>query len=374
MVALGSGVGAARYARILTQAGFEVTLLAGGQRRMRLFRSVSRVVASSNGYSAPATAESVLALLDREPFQTTVIFDESVLRSLIDLATEGRPMPAGLLPVPADRAHLAAVRGKTGFAAAALAAGLPLPDSRICPDAASARRALAELGSPSILKGDAGSGGQTVRAVHGPGDIEPALEQMRAAFPVVVQRFVRGREGSSALLLADGELQAWTTSYDFQGFPGPHSSRSSRRYQDVPSVRPVLEGIGRLTRFTGLCGVDWIEEEGTRRIFAIEFNPRPVRSMIFNRCPGVDFGRGLLALASGERLLQEPRFDRPFSVRLFPEHVRYCVRQRDLAGLLSWLPGVSRNDFPWDDPALGVATIKSAIGDVLDEAGIRRRR
>jgi acetyl-CoA carboxylase biotin carboxylase subunit len=204
------------------------------------------------------------------------------------------------------------VRAKEAMAAA----GLPLvPGSDGPADLTEARRLVAELGLPLLLKAAAGGGGRGMRLVTDEDELDAAFQtaaaEAQAAFSdgsLYVEKALVGARHIEIQVLGDGEGGVLTL--------GERDCSIQRRHQKLveegpsPAVsaelRADMEEAARRAcealRYTGAGTLEFLlDDEGS--FYFIEMNTRlQVEHPVTEQVTGIDLARAQLAIAADEGL------------------------------------------------------------------------
>jgi glutathione synthase/RimK-type ligase-like ATP-grasp enzyme len=327
----------ARLPRVLKRAGATVHALSAPARALLCTRYVDV------RHQAPAPVDDFVGALrdhlERHRYDWVIVADDPLLTAL----TERRDLPwlRGILPVDGEWA--AVLASKAELCLRGTAAGLPIPDTRVCHSPEEVRRAAVELGPPFMLKESAGFGGLGVRCVRALDELEPELAELDG-WPLVLQRFIDGPIGNTVVLYRRGTPLAWMSAYKVRTCPGPFGPSSARRFMTHADVKPLVERIGALTGFHGFCAFDWVHAGD--RLHLIELNARPVPTIHMSAHAGIDFSRAVRDLLHGGGAVQEPSEppgDAPI-VPMFPEDL--------IRGALEGELSLPLADVPWSDPSL----------------------
>jgi hypothetical protein len=327
----------ARLPRVLKRAGMEVHAFTAVDRALARTRFVDVV------HPAPEPLgefiEALRTHLAGRRYDWVLICDDPLLAALAERRHE--PWLDGVLPITGPWS--AALASKADFCRLGIAAGLPIPATRICVCADDVRRAAGEIGLPLMLKESSGFAGLGVRLVETPEQIAAAWASL-AGTPIVAQRFLAGPIGNSVALFHRGRLMCWMSAYKVRTWPGPFGPSSARRFMSHPDVRPLLEQLGDLTGYHGFCALDWVHAED--RLQLIELNARPVPTIHMGPLGGVDFSSAVRHFLHGEIHVQEPPEtpgDAPIHP-MFPEDVLRASAEGAVAFAV--------RDMPWTDPPL----------------------
>jgi predicted ATP-grasp superfamily ATP-dependent carboligase len=221
---------------------------------------------------------------------------------------------------------------KTKFVLGCQREDIPLPRSFVCTTEEQITHAVSEVGFPLILKRDQGHSGEGVRIVNSAHE----LDGMRLPPPVLVQQFIKGQICSAAALYRKGVLLGFYSYFRSRTW-GPLGSSTAIKFHVFPGLAEVISRLGRISQFDGLCGIDFMLEESTSRIYILEQNFRPTLTMLLGPKVGVD----LVALlrnwngSSGIPVLQRPVAET--DVPLFPADIVRAISHHDLPILLRWL-------------------------------------
>ena len=351
LVAASDSMCCARTPSLLARAGWRVTVMAPPTSLALASRFVAHRV------PVPAGGDSVLRRLralhkgGTTPFNWIVLGDEDIVAAVAARLDE--PWAAACFPVPAGTDAAQIISHKTSFIEACRRAGIPVPLSRVCERADEALPAAGGIGFPLLLKADFGASGTTVWRVNSRSELIAHLPSA-AGRPFTLQTLLAGEAGVTEMLCDRGRPLAIVSSLMRGIDPVPFGPASSRLYRRTEQAEKIAVRLAALTGFHGFCGFDWIQSEGADGpVRAIEFHARPTLGFHMAHHGGVDFtlaARRLLEGHDDAPLLQPP--DRQASCLLFPKDFTRTLRQRDVRGLLRWIPGLAFNDLPWNDPSL----------------------
>jgi predicted ATP-grasp superfamily ATP-dependent carboligase len=336
----------ARLPRVLSRAGFWVSVLSARDHYLARTRYVDQVIgapADVDGY-----VDALRAHLAEVSYRRVFITDDPLLAALA--ARRDEPWLEGVLPMTG--AWASALASKAHFTELAAGAGLPVADSHVCASLEGARRAAHDLGWPVMLKQSSGYAGLGVRLAHSDEELSAAWPEL-AGDLVVVQRFIEGPIGNSVVLFHRGAPICWMSAFKVRTWPGPFGPSSARRFMTHPEVEPLLRKVGTLTQYHGFAAVDWVLD-GDGHLRVIELNARPVPTIHMGPLAGVDFARALRESLAGTPTVHappDPPADAPV-YPMFPEDV-YRAAAEDNLSIASWLPVPGRfTDLPWQDPPL----------------------
>ena len=230
-------------------------------------------------------------------------------------------------------------------------------------------------GLPLVLKADGTFGGTGVAIVREPGELEPAyhavsarpgplrilkrmlvnqdhslLDQLRdrRSGGLIAQQYIRGRPANRAVACWRGAVLAGTSVEALDTLSATGAAILVRAI-DRPEMDQAAERLVRRLGLSGLCGFDFMLEEGSGKAYLIEVNPRATPVTALALAPGRD-----LVAALSRQLLGRPVADRPDlgqheRIAMFPGT---WLKNPDDPVLLS-----AHHDVPWDEPALVQACI-----------------
>lgn len=367
----GDWAGLLRLPLLLSQAGAELHLLTRENALVRRSWHVTQAYACEDRPEALAAAlKKHLAV--HGPYDWVVVGDEPTLNAIAAAAEQdGGAWVDEWFPIP-DRATggLERICSKKAFAELAPQFDIPVPRSITCDDALQARAAAAEIGYPLMLKTALGCAGNGVARAENDQQLREGLERFRSRFPLVVQQFVTGRLGSTQMFFNRGTPMCWVPLYKAQCFPeplGPSCVREMLDQDAIDAMAPIVAAVGRMTRFHGLCGMDWIETSPGQFVI-LEFNPRPTPAMHLSTIAGVDCAAAIRAMLTHQPFTPvhptAPKSNRN-KIYMFPQHLTRCLRNREIGQLVYWLPFAGPKDIPWREPLLlasGVSSLTRLAG------------
>lgn len=289
---------------------------------------------------------------DAPHFDWIIAADDSVLYELSLRAAQ--PWAAACLPVPPHPENLAFLLDKHAFPSMVMRHGLPSPRSFAVKDLDGALAAASSVGYPLIAKAMRGTAGGHIRFIRS--DAELKADVARRNRPFVVQEFVDGQLCGVTVLYCQGELRFWAVFERVKNHPHPFGPSAMIHFIDRPSMAPLLQRLGQVTGFHGLCGFDFILRQRSGDVALLEQHGRPTPQV------GLYLGgrHGALEMAIHRMLSGEVvGADVPTAakkhghVAMFPQDIYRSVRERDYFNLVRWLVTPARwRDIPWREPAL----------------------
>lgn len=299
-------------------------------------------------------------------YQWIIIGDESILNAI---STQYRgEWLSNWFPVSWNSQAIDLINSKFNFLLAASDAGLPVPPLQICHSFSATRQMAESFGNPVVLKLPVGAAGSGVRIVQSQMELLPTYMEFAAGQPVAVQKFVHGAVGLTEVLFDQGNPICWASSYKIQCWPNAFSASCVREVMDHDEIKPLINGIGALTGFHGLGGVDWVQDPVSGSLSLIEFNARPTPGYHLRKVTGVNFSQAINSMLSGH---PEVQFSRQESlgakVFMFPQSFYWAISERTPWPLIYGL-----RDAPWNDPLLLIALLRRLVSHYLP-IGIREK-
>lgn len=345
-------LGLARLPSVFAKGGIAVTVACGAGLAITKSRFVANHVRT--GRAPQQVREGLEEHISRFPdlYDRVVIADEPVIRAF--LGSPATPALSALAPLLADPEHLTWSLSKVSFTAGAEKAGIPIPAFRVL----DGREDLSESSwatLPFVAKGEESMSGSGVRLIHTRAEVEDARISMSSG-PIIVQDYVRGQVGATAVLFGKGKPLCWFSYFLRDNWPNPLASASTLELCWHPQVEPVVNQLGALTGFDGLCGIDWILDPRTNNLLVLEMNMRPTPGIYLAHHAGVSFSSALADWMQHGELIQKPMEKPQHSCRLFPQHLHWAIDRRDPLGFLRTFEGA-----PWQDPQLLLAQTRRVL-------------
>jgi predicted ATP-grasp superfamily ATP-dependent carboligase len=348
----GSWAGLLRLPAMLNRAGAITVMYGPVDSRLRRSRYIRET------YTAPAEMPAFIAglreHLAHHQYSWVVLGDDPTLVAIAQTAIkDGDNWLEGWFPV--DHEALEMIVSKTLFAEACPKYDVPLPRSIVCNTLEEVEAAAKDIGYPVMLKTAIGQAGNGVVKVEKAEELAAAFEPLKHRMPMVVQEFVVGQLGSTQMMFDQGVPICWVPAYKAMVYPepfGPSCVRELLDQQGIDAMQPIVERIGAMTGFHGMCGIDWIRRaDGSFAI--LEFNPRPTSTIHLGRRLGADCAIALKAMLAGRFEPQVPK-ECPRNQRkiyMFPQFWRRTTRLRKWRDLRFYVPFWANHDIPWEEPA-----------------------
>jgi len=221
-----------------------VEVVVGSERRQAMSRALGDRAVVLDLRRPERAAEQIAALHERAPLDAIVAADDEGVRAAA-LASERLGLPGN----PPEAA--AAARDKLAMRKALRAAGVPQPEFHAAGPDDDVGALAAELGPPCVIKPLGLSASRGVIRADDPAAARAAAERTRAigeeagqdaAQPLLVERFVPGREVAVEGLMRDGRLEVLAVFDKPDPLDGPYFEET---IYVTPSRLPVatLEGV-----------------------------------------------------------------------------------------------------------------------------------
>jgi glutathione synthase/RimK-type ligase-like ATP-grasp enzyme len=298
-------------------------------------------------------------------FDLVLVCDEPLLSAILHCGLADR-LSSRIPFIPAS-AQLAVYLDNVQFLIDAREAGAAIPEFEVCRTRREARAVASRLSYPVILKRSvsmAGSGVQLVRSERELDDQVPGSGEQSA---FLVQRYVEGRVGGTTMLLDHGAPVRWFSFYKLFNWPTPFSPSGGGEMMSDSQVERLVELIAPLHGFHGPCSIDWIHENGTGRIFLLEFNPRVTPNAYRGAHVGADFATAFRAMADGSAPVPMRGGNPGRTFEMFPEAAFRAFEDANPLLLRRCL-----TDAPYSDPRLLLALTRRLMSHYVP-LGWKRR-
>jgi len=274
------------------------------------------------------------------------------------------PEAARFLPFLPGSEIAATVGSKKAFYEWCLKNGLAVPETHYRHSFEEAVLLAQKLPGAWLVKGDTGSGGQTVVPVSP--SLDPKAVPLQKSRVWLVQKD-EGRSVGSGIFLADhGRLVAWIGIKKIvclkQGF-GPTVLGGGDMSEDVGGL---CERVAMASGITGLTGFDFVRNPGRGPLLIDSHLGRMSPMQHFDRLYGVDFGTGLRTCLEGRETKCAEPVQGPLFVK-FPEVLQLAM-QGGLGHLLKNLDAAAK--MPLSPPREPLIGFRSACGTVFSQARV----
>ena len=354
-------ISTSRMPGALHHAGFDVTVLAPRDALVTKSRYARRVGHFPNDCTYALWVSTFAAAVRVQAPAMIVPGDDRSAGLLHKVITDP---PPGLIPALHARLveliqrslgnprYYQVASNKFMLAETATAAGVDVPEQRVVSGAPAAIEAARQLGYPAVLKREQGSGADTIRVVADDSAVAGFVAEA-SSWPVLVQKFIKGRPAAFGAVALSGEMLAGVTAIRMQTEPPETGPATVYRLADRHDVATAAAKIIEVLGLSGFASFDFLLEDDTGVPYLLECNPRISVSSYIGTHFGADLSRELYRALAGAR--EEGRHQPPAQIReqivaLFPQE---WMRQPDSVALRSCVI-----DAPWDDPELFAATVK----------------
>ncbi len=267
-----------------------------------------------------------------------------------------------------EKESFATIASRVAFLQVARDQGIRVSEFASIRDLAGLKGWTQRVGFPCVLKADGTSGGDGVRivksstearrafrALHAPPLLARAAKRalldrdatlvwpaiLRRNHPVMAQAFVAGSEATSLMACWKGEVLA-ALHFEVINKQDAGGPSTVLRLIENPEMKEAGEKIARKLKLSGLHGLDFILESGTRNAYLLELNPRATQVGHLTLGPGRDLPAALFAAVTGGVVRPAPKLTEKETIALFPQE---WTRDPESPLLQS-----SYHDVPWDEP------------------------
>jgi hypothetical protein len=346
---------------MLGRAGFPVDAVLTPKHSLRRVLGISRTFLASPDEWASAVEKRLLS----GEYSLFLNVDEQGLKALYDYSWH--PDAVRFLPLDPASETAATVGSKREFYDWCLRNRLPAPETHFCESFPEAWAMRQRLPGPWFLKGDAGSGGQSVH--RGGRGSEPSGEIPPGTW--LVQRDEGTNVGSGIFLADHGRLVSWMGIRKVvclnQGL-GPTVLGRGDPGEDVGEL---CRRVAMASGVTGLTGFDFVRTPDRGLLLIDSHLGRMSPMQHFDRLYRVDFAAGLRACLL-DKTPGEPAPPHPGPAFIkFPE-VLQLIMQGGLGNLLKEVDLQAKIPLaPPGDPLTG---IRSACSTVVSQARVNAGR
>lgn len=276
--------------RGLASAGFEVTAVGDSWLAPGLWSRAAgaRRVAPDVGTNLEGYLARLESLVRDGGYEVLLAGTDASLLAIS--AHRDRLTPHVRLGLPAHEI-VAGALDKRVLARSAAAAGLAVPEERVCEASAEALAAAQELGYPVAVKPAETAierdGAVTRRASRLARDVTQLERVAQGLGTCIVQRWLMGPVVSvGGVATADGVAASVVSRYERMWPATGGNVAFSETIDPPPGLIPRVEALVRGLDWTGMFELELIES-ATHGFAAIDFNPRPYGSMSLANAAGV---------------------------------------------------------------------------------------
>lgn len=358
-------LGAARMARVLARAGFEVALVTPRDSLEAKSRYVSRIGFISPTATAMDWLLALIQFVNTVSPQLLVPCDEMVLRLLftlifnppqgLDAALKARLGTLITHSLGDPRFYVTSV-DKTLLPPAAEALGVRVPPYAVATDEREAMAHADRLGYPVVLKRRFGFAGHGVEIVATPDELSKGAQRLSRQDQLdlgefrppqlLVQKFITGRYHSQAFVALQGVPLTCFAWERFAATSPVKGQTTLLRFVRSPETREFSTTLCREFAISGFFNVQFVVDERNEQAHLLEINRRVVTHTHMGERVGRDLGRALFAALEGEPRgagsLEDE--DSGGTVAIFPREWLRDPKSPHLAEFPV--------DVPWDEPEL----------------------
>ena len=364
--------GLSRLPALLHEVGCEISVLGVQGNFPASSRYVKQLYISPNDVDAVVADLNVHLQNQAEKYDWIVIGDDPLLYALEKRRKE--PWVQQHFPTVAGDAGIDFITSKAVFIEACRAKNMSVPDYDLCEDQTQLQAAGRRLGFPLVIKEAQGFAGLAVRVV----DSHDALKSIQVNQQVIAQKFIDGRLVSAAAIYQAGKPIAWFSYYRSRTW-GSFGPSAAIELKIFPELQGILQQLGELSGFHGLCGIDFIEKHDTGELVLLEQNFRPTLTMNLGKRAGVDFVAAVRNLLNSEPVNNNVAFrqkDRPKKIiPLFPQDVFRAIDAHDFGNLLKWLfYPVWWLEMRWQEPVILLMNLRHILQKLRGRKKVNQRK
>lgn len=343
---------------LLNRTGFAVDAVLTPCHPLRHVHGIERIFSASPAEWASVVERQLLT----GQYALLLNVDEPGLIALCRYSWH--PGAVKFLPFPPGSDIAATVGSKKAFHEWCLKGGLAVPETHFCPSIEEACDLALGLSGAWLVKGDSGSGGQTVMRFSP--DLNPGAAPVQQSRSWLVQKDEGSDVGSGIFLADHGRLVTWMGIKKIVCLKNGFGPTVLGRGDMSGDIGELCKRVAMASGITGLTGFDFVRSPDRGPLLIDSHLGRMSPMQHFDRLYGVDFGAGLRAcLEGGKPSFQEP-VQGPMLLK-FPEILQLAM-QGGLGGLLNNLDlPVKMPLAPPGDPVMG---LRSARDIVLSQARV----
>jgi hypothetical protein len=357
----------------LAKAGLEVDLLACRGNPLLASRSVKR--RWQVGRDGATFATRIRERLSTGEYVALQLVDEPALLAALTDAPE--TLPASYLPFT-DPQLRSSVGRKANFYAWCDKHAVPTPSTAIVQRWEEVESAAAAFGYPYLVKGDTGSGGQTVRLIRSQADLDAARPALSRHGPWLVQERIPGPAFAVQFAAHHGRLLGWFAIIKRVVLGGGRGPTLVGEICSPDGVEDICSRLCVLGGLNGLHGFDFMLSPEGRPLIIDPHLGRCTTMNHFGTLCGVDLGAAWRdALVGYRRPVARPDSTGDVFVK-FPELIEYIFErglQRTFADLRPWRSRLTVGwGVPSEFPAIALGSADIFVGSVRVAVGAVRRR
>jgi len=372
IVAFAHWEGLSRLPALLHKVGCEVNVLGVPGNFPAYSRYVKQLYISPNDVDAVVADLNVHLQNQLVPYDWIVIGDDPLLYALEQRRKE--PWVVQNFPTIAGDAGIDFITSKAVFIQDCQGKSILVPDFDLCSNQVQLQAAGQRLGYPLVIKEAQGFAGFAVRVIEN----AEALATIAPKEQVIAQQFIEGRLVSVAAIYRSGKPIAWFSYYRSRTW-GTLGPSAAIEFKIFPTLENILQKLGDLSGFHGLCGIDFIEQDGTGDLVLLEQNFRPTLTMDLGKRVGVDFVAAIRVLlemknVDVDSVLTQKEVAKKI-IPLFPQDVFRAIDARDYRGLLKWLLyPLWWREMHWNEPFILVLNLRHILQKLRGRKKLTTRR
>ncbi len=289
--------------RRLAELGYEVTAADGHRLAFSMYsKHVSRRVRLPNMRKSPvAYAEALLRELEHGGYDYYYPgYEEIILLAHY----QDRISKLTQTTVP-DLETILRLHDKAKLAELAKKVGVPTPETYAPRTPEEAKEIIAEIDFPVIIKQRQSSGASGMRRLEGRKEIEDwyfhlvSINHTTEANLPIIQRIIQGKTICTLELASQGDVVGEVLIQTLRSHPREEGSSVFRESIRHPASEEAARKLLKELRFSGLCGFDFVIEEGTGTPYLVDGNPRQTPSLNLAYHAGCDMIGAWLEIAAG---------------------------------------------------------------------------
>lgn len=347
----------------LAAAGCHVVVYAPKGFKIHKSRYVHEVYYAPLDFAEFAT--HLKEIVTKRPFRWITVGDDFALLDLDSLPAE--PWVSKVLPAAQGSIGMRMINWKHVFNERCVEYGLPIPGAYTCRNQGELLQAAEVMTFPAILKPSFGAAGLGITKVTCKNDVlQFAAAIPQQSYPLVLQDFVDGAVGFSAVVAREGVPLTWMHAFKTEVYPVPYGPSSVNEIFTSERLDRLVAEIAKITNITGIFALDWIKPAGSDEVLLLEINGRMISLFYVFKMIEEGLTPALKALLSGEPYRCAPVVGDKTRYYKFPEYLKQRLESEGVDAFDLMKPGADiEMDVPWDDPALVIEDLQQAFHEFL---------
>lgn len=154
------------------------------------------------------------------------------------------------------------------------------------------------LSDPVVIKGNTTAGAKYVKYARTKAELILFFQQLhQEGTPPLVQEYIKGREKLFYAICEKGEVIAYFMMECLRSFPTTGGTPAKAFSVFDPGLKDIAFNIIQATKWTGIVGLDFKQDQESKKYHLLDFNPRFGGTTILAVKSGVDFPYLLYKLA-----------------------------------------------------------------------------